>query len=67
MTNETRKTPLTVQEAATSLGLSVHTIRAWIAQRKIGYIRLGRAVRISPSEIERILRESTVPAAANRH
>jgi excisionase family DNA binding protein len=36
----------TVQEAAAALGLSVHTIRAWIATRRIAHVRLGRAVRV---------------------
>lgn len=50
-------------EAAVALGISVHTVRAWIAQRRIGYLKLGRSVRIPQSEIDRILRESAVPAA----
>jgi excisionase family DNA binding protein len=53
--------PRTVQEAAQELGLSVHTVRAWIAQRRIAHIRLGRAIRISPEEVERILSDGTIP------
>lgn len=55
--------PRTVPEAARALGISVHTIRAWIAQRRIGYLKLGRSVRIPQEEIDRILRDSAVPAA----
>jgi excisionase family DNA binding protein len=58
--------PKTVPEAARALGISTHTIRAWIAQRRIGYLKLGRAVRVPQSEIDRILRESAVPASARR-
>ena len=58
--------PRTVQEAADELGLSVHTVRAWIAQRRIAHLHLGRAIRIPHTEIERLLRESTVPAAPLR-
>jgi excisionase family DNA binding protein len=54
--------PRTVQEAAEELGLSVHTIRAWIASRKLGHLRLGRAIRIPAKEIRRVIEESTVPA-----
>lgn len=54
--------PRTVQEAADELGLSVHTIRAWIASRRLGHLRLGRAIRIPASEIRRVIEESTVPA-----
>jgi excisionase family DNA binding protein len=56
--------PKTVREAAEELGLSVATIRAWIQQRKICYVRLGRAVRIPASEIRRLIERGTVPATS---
>jgi excisionase family DNA binding protein len=58
--------PRTVHEAAAELGLSVHTIRAWIARRKIGSIRLGRAVRIPASEIARLVEQGTTPPLDER-
>lgn len=54
--------PRTVREAADELGLSVHTVRAWIASRRLGHLRLGRAIRIPAAEIRRILEQSAVPA-----
>jgi excisionase family DNA binding protein len=54
--------PRTVREAAEELGLSVHTVRAWIASRRLGHLRLGRAIRIPAAEIRRVLEESAVPA-----
>ena len=54
--------PRTVNEAAEELGLSVHTIRAWVADRRIAHLRLGRAIRIPAAEIRRIIEKSTVPA-----
>jgi excisionase family DNA binding protein len=54
--------PRTVNEAAEELGLSVHTIRAWIACRRLSHLRLGRAIRIPAAEIRRVIEESTVPA-----
>lgn len=54
--------PRTVQEAADELGLSVHTIRAWVAGRRLAHLRLGRAIRIPAAEIRRVIEESTVPA-----
>jgi excisionase family DNA binding protein len=54
--------PVTVREAAEELGLSPATIRAWIRRRKIGYVRLGRAVRIPASEMRRIVERGTVHA-----
>jgi excisionase family DNA binding protein len=51
-----------VAEAADELGLSVHTIRAWIAGRRIAHIRLGRAIRIPAGEVRRLIDAGTVPA-----
>ena len=56
----------TVEQAARDLAVSVHTIRAWIARRKIGSVRLGRAVRIPATEITRLIEHGTVPALADR-
>ena len=55
--------PLTINEAANALGLSVHTIRAWIRQRRLAHVRLGRAVRVLPSTVEAMLRNGTVEVA----
>jgi excisionase family DNA binding protein len=60
--NRFTERPRTVSEAAEELGLSVHTVRAWIAGRRLGHLRLGRAIRIPAAEIRRVLEESTVPA-----
>lgn len=54
--------PRTVNEASEELGLSVHTIRAWIAERRLAHLRLGRAIRIPAAEIRRVIEDSTVPA-----
>jgi excisionase family DNA binding protein len=57
---------LTVQEAARYLGLTVSCLRAWILKRRIASVRLGRAVRIPYSEIERLIEEGYVPARPER-
>jgi excisionase family DNA binding protein len=54
--------PLTVSEAAEELGLSVYTVRAWIASRRLAHLRLGRAIRVPAEEVRRIIERSTVPA-----
>lgn len=54
--------PRTVNEAAEELGLSIHTIRAWVASRRLAHLRLGRAIRIPAAEIRRVIEDSTVPA-----
>jgi excisionase family DNA binding protein len=53
--------PRKVAEAAAELNLSPATIRAWIAQRRIGHVRLGRSVRIPCHEIQRILEAGYMP------
>lgn len=57
-----RKGMLSVEEAAQELGLKASTIRAWILRRRITYVKLNRAVRIPRAEVERMIREGTVPA-----
>ncbi len=52
---------LTVKEVSQALGLAEVTIRAWIAKRRLGHVRLGRAVRIPLSEVRRLLEAGTVP------
>ncbi len=54
--------PRTVSEAAEELGLSVYTVRAWIANRRLAHLRLGRAIRVPAEEVRRIIEESTIPA-----
>jgi predicted site-specific integrase-resolvase len=48
--------PLTEEAAATRLGVSPHTLRTW---RRKGqgpaYVRMGRAVRYPPGELDRYL------------
>ena len=54
--------PLKVTEAAEALGLSVHTLRAWIAKGQLTHVRLGGAIRILPSDLQEFIRTATVPA-----
>lgn len=53
---------LKVPEAAEILALSQKTVWQWIGERRIGVVRLGRAVRVPLSEIERLMEEGTTPA-----
>jgi excisionase family DNA binding protein len=53
---------LKIPEAAERLALSQKCLRDWIAERRISSVRLGRAVRIPVSEIDRLLEEGTTPA-----
>jgi excisionase family DNA binding protein len=59
---ESAEPPRTIAQAATELGLSVHTVRAWVASRRLAHIRFGRAIRIPAAEIRRMIDKNTVPA-----
>ena len=62
----TDEQPRTVDQAAAELNLSGATIRAWIAQRRLGHVRLGRAIRIPAQEIRRMLEAGYVPPERGR-
>jgi excisionase family DNA binding protein len=51
-----------VEAAVPRLGIKQPTLRKWIAQRRIGYVRVGRRIFISDDEIARIVQAGTVPA-----
>ena len=51
---------LTIPQAAKALGLTESTLRSWILNRRIAYAKLGKSVRISEAEVERVISESTV-------
>jgi excisionase family DNA binding protein len=53
---------LELPEAAKLLGLKPNTMRVWIHQRKIDYVKVGKNVRIRFSTIEDYLLGSTVKA-----
>jgi excisionase family DNA binding protein len=53
---------LNVPVAAEMLALSPKTLWQWIGGHRIGVVRLGRAVRIPQSEIDRLMEEGTTPA-----
>lgn len=57
-----KKDFLTVRETAETLGIAERTVRAWILSRKIGTVKLGRAVRIPGAEITRLVRQGSRPA-----
>lgn len=48
---------LKVGEAAKKTNLSIATWRAWILQKKVRVVRLGRSVRIPEDEVGRLVKE----------
>jgi excisionase family DNA binding protein len=57
---------ITVEACAEALGLKPATIRAWIARRRISIVRLGRAVRIPQTEVDRLINRGSIPALPER-
>jgi excisionase family DNA binding protein len=54
---------LTTAQAAERLAIKESTIRAWLLARRLSHVRIGRrAVRIPVGEVDRIIREGSVPA-----
>jgi excisionase family DNA binding protein len=53
---------LTVKESAEQLGLSARTVWAWVYARKLGVVRLGRAVRIPQSAVDELIEAGSIPA-----
>jgi excisionase family DNA binding protein len=54
--------PRTIPQAAWELNLAPGTVRLWVSQRRIGFVRLGRCIRIPAKEIQRLLSRGFVPA-----
>jgi excisionase family DNA binding protein len=52
---------LTVPEAAALLRLKPSTIRAWVCQKRIPFVKMGRLVRIKRADAEAIISSNTVP------
>jgi excisionase family DNA binding protein len=64
VTHKGGKRLLTILQAAELLGLQPATLRFWVWTRKIPYVKVGRAVRISEAAIEQLIERGTVPAEA---
>jgi excisionase family DNA binding protein len=52
-----------VPEVAEKLSISEKTVWAWIGAHRLGVYRIGRSVRVSDSEIQRILAAGFMPAS----
>jgi len=53
---------LDVKRAAGLLGISAKTLRDWIQERKIDYVKAGARVMIQPDTIREFIRRNTRPA-----
>jgi excisionase family DNA binding protein len=56
-----RRKLLLVRTSAERLGIQEKTLRFWIWQRKIEFVKIGRSVRIPEDVIDRMIEDGTVP------
>jgi excisionase family DNA binding protein len=54
---------LSVQEAARYLSLSVHTLRTWVSERRVPYIKLGRRVLFRQADLDRLAADHLINPA----
>ena len=53
---------LDLKEGAKELRLSIHTLRAWVYQKRIPFVRLGRRVLLRREDLERLVENNLVEA-----
>ena len=56
---------MTVREAANYLAISVSTLYGWAWQRKVPFVKVGRALRFDLSDLEKFVRSNRVEARSN--
>jgi excisionase family DNA binding protein len=49
---------LNVKEGAEVLNVSEHTLRQWIHQRRVPVVKLGKAVRFDPEDLQKFIEEN---------
>jgi excisionase family DNA binding protein len=59
--------PVTIPQMAEEIGQRPRTIRTWMSERKIPFIRMGhRTVLLYPSKVKAALTKFEVPAATSK-
>ena len=53
---------MSVEEGSKFTHLRESTLRAWILQRRIPFVKLGRRVFLRRSDLEKLIEQSIVPA-----
>jgi predicted DNA-binding transcriptional regulator AlpA len=58
---------VTLNEASQQLGISIAAVRDWRFRRKhLDFVKVGRAVRVLQSSIDRMIERQTVPALTDQ-
>ena len=53
---------LTIGEAAGVLRLKASTVRAWLLQRRLPFVKLGRRVFLRRADLQELVAASVIPA-----
>jgi excisionase family DNA binding protein len=61
--NEARERLLTIREAALYLAVSVSTLYGWVWQRRIPFVKIGRALRFDPQDLQAFVDANKQPAS----
>lgn len=61
-----RRNLLTVSEFAEALALKPKTIRAWIFDRRVPFVRVHGSIRFRPETIDEIIRQGSVTVGRGR-
>ncbi|MBN2416791.1 helix-turn-helix domain-containing protein [bacterium] len=51
---------LNTDEASDLLGIKPWTLRAWVSQRRIPYVKIGRCVRFNRQALEEYVQQNTI-------
>lgn len=54
---------LSTQEAAACLGIRITTLYAWVCQRKIPFIKVGKLVKFKDRDLDKWVEERRVPSS----
>ena len=57
---------LNLKEGAKELKISIHTIRSWIYQKRIPFVRLGRRILLRREDLEELVKKNVVEANEER-
>ncbi len=60
---------LSLEESANALRVSIHTMRAWAAQRRLPVVKLGRRVLVKREDLENFVQKNVkeTPGCALEH
>jgi len=58
---------LTLKDCSERTGHRESTWRAWVLQRKVPFYKVGRSVRVSEADLERIIEQARVPVQEKRN